>query len=79
MNSGYSQTQRDIPIPVIIILLEHIRHPLQRDTRLHEKIETYGVSPLPVVRAVQQLHKLWRQAVSKRDEGVGEFVIGYRS
>lgn len=40
-----SQAQRDIPVPVRVVLLEHIRHPLQADACLHEQIEAQH--PLP--------------------------------
>ena len=34
-----SQAQRNVPIPIRIVPLEHIRHSLQADARLHEEVE----------------------------------------
>jgi hypothetical protein len=51
---SHLQAQRNIPIPILIILLKHIRHPLQTDTRLDKKVEAEGIPSTPVVRLVQQ-------------------------
>lgn len=69
------QTQRNIPIPIIVILLEHIRHALQADAGLHKEVETHVVVAATIVRAVQELDELRRKTVPECDEGVCEFVI----
>lgn len=78
------QAQRNIPIPIRVVLLEHIRHPLQANARLHKQIEAQHLLPLAVVaaaprlvlrvRAEQQLHELRAQAVPERDQGVLELA-----
>ena len=73
---NHSQAQRNIPIPITIILLKHIRHPLQTDARLHEQIETHVVIPPTIVRRVEELHELIAKAVPKGNQGVGEFLAG---
>jgi hypothetical protein len=37
------KTQENVPIPIIVVLLEHVCHALQADTTLHEQIEGYRV------------------------------------
>jgi hypothetical protein len=71
------QAQRDIPIPVIVVLLEHVRHALQADACLHKQVKAHVVVAAPVVRAVQQAHELRREAVSEGDKGFGKLVVGY--
>lgn len=68
------ETQRDIPIPIIVILLEHIRHSLQRNARLHKQVEAKLALAALVVRLEQQLDKAVRQPVAERNQRVGEFV-----
>jgi hypothetical protein len=67
------QAQRNVPITILIILLKHIRHPLQTNTRLDEQIKTECISSIAVVRAVQQRDELLREAVPEGDEGFVEF------
>lgn len=71
------QTQRDIAVPVFIILLKHIRHPLQTDTRLNEQIKTDCILAPPIVRSIEQLHELPGEAVSEGYKGFAEFRVGY--
>jgi hypothetical protein len=52
------QAQCNVSIPVVIVLLEHVRHPLKTDARLHEQIEAHGVLTAAVVCAVQQRDEL---------------------
>jgi len=52
------QAQCDIPVPVFIVLLEHVRHPLKTNARLHKQVEAHLVPTTTVVRAVQQCDKL---------------------
>lgn len=66
------KAQRDISIPVVIIPLEHIRHALQRDTRLNKQVKAHDILIALVIRAEQQLDKLRAEAVSEGDEGVCE-------
>jgi hypothetical protein len=73
------QAQRNISVPILVILLKHVRHPLQADARLHEQIETQRVAPAPVVRLVQQRDEALREPVPKRDERFVELGVGYRA
>lgn len=74
-----SQTQRDVPISILIILLKHIRHPLQTDARLHEQIKTQCILPAAIVRAIQQCDKLLAEPVAKRNERFVELGVRYAS
>lgn len=78
------QAQCDVSIPVVIISLEDIRHALQTNASLHEKIETQSVLPGSKVATSacvfrvcveQQLDKLRAQAVSKRHQRFRELVM----
>ncbi|KAI7360309.1 EF-hand [Hortaea werneckii] len=78
------QAQRNIPIPIDIVLLKHIRHALKRNARLDEEIETEHALPDPLVpaptrlrlreRAEQQLHELRTKSVSEGYQGVFELA-----
>jgi hypothetical protein len=48
------KTQRNKSIPVVVIPLKYIRHPLQYNTALHEQIETHFVPASLVIGSVQQ-------------------------
>jgi hypothetical protein len=70
------QAQRNIPIAILIILLKHIRHPLQTNTRLHKQIKTQRIAPIAVVRAIQERDELLGEAVPEGEEGFVEFGKG---
>ena len=70
-----SQTQRNIPIPIRIILLKHIRHALQRNARLHEQVETQHPPSATIIRIKQQRDILLRQPIAERDQRVGELIV----
>jgi hypothetical protein len=61
------QAQRDVPVAVVVVLLEDVGHALEADAGLY--VAT------PVIGGVQQLDELRREAVAKGDEGVGELVV----
>ncbi|KAI6875713.1 EF-hand [Hortaea werneckii] len=81
---SHLQAQRNIPIPIDIVLLKHIRHALKRNARLDEEIETEHALPDPLVpaptrlrlreRAEQQLHELRTKSVSEGYQGVFELA-----
>ena len=52
------QAQCDVSVPILVVLLENIRHPLETDARLHEQIEAHGILATTVVRTVQQCDEL---------------------
>lgn len=62
------QTQSNVPISIRIILLEHIRHPLQTDACLHKQIKGQDFLPFMLIsspttvrfriRAEEQCHEL---------------------
>ena len=70
------KAQRDIPIAILIVLLEHIRHALQDDAALHEQIEAHLALPALVVGRVEHVDKRGGEAVAEAHERVGEFVKG---
>ena len=70
------KTKCDISIPVIVILLEHVRHPLQRNTRLHEQVETHDALVPLVVGPEEEFDEARGEAVAEGDEGVGELLKG---
>jgi hypothetical protein len=74
---GHLQAQRNIAITVLVVLLKHIRHAFQRDTRLHKQIKTECITPVAVVCAVQQRDELLRQAVSKGNQSFVELGVRY--
>ena len=49
----FLKAQRDVPIPVVVVLLKHIGHPLQYDTTLHEQIEAHTILSTFIVGRVQ--------------------------
>jgi hypothetical protein len=72
----YLQAKSYVPISIIVVLLKHIRHPLQADARLHKQIEAHGLFIPPVIRLEQELHKLWRQSVPECDKRLAELGVG---
>ena len=70
------ETQRDIPIPILVIPLEHIGHALQGDAALHKQIEAHVPVPALLIRAVEDADEGAAQAVPERDEGLGVLVEG---
>jgi hypothetical protein len=76
---GDLQTQRNISIPILIILLEDICHPFQTNTGLHEQIETNGILAPSIIRPIQKRDKLRREPVSEGNERLVEFSVGYAS
>ena len=52
------QAQCDVSVPILVVLLENVRHPLETDARLHEQIEAHGILATTVVRTVQQCDEL---------------------
>jgi hypothetical protein len=75
-NAFNLQAQRNIPVPVLVVLLKDVRHPLQADARLHEQVETQRVAPAPVVRLVQQRDEALREPVPEGDERFVELGVG---
>lgn len=71
------QAQRNVSIPVLVILLEYICHALQTDTCLDKQVETERIAAVAVICAVQQSDELLRETVSKGNEGFVEFGIRY--
>jgi hypothetical protein len=49
----YLQAQCDVAIPIVIILLEHIRHPLQANASLHKQIKAHRILSSSVVGSEQ--------------------------
>jgi hypothetical protein len=73
------KTQRDISVSIIIVLFEHIRHPLQDDATLHKEIETHLPFATLVVRRVEQVDERGGKSVAEGNEGFGVFVERYVS
>lgn len=74
---GHLQAQRNIPIAILIVLLKHIRHSLQANTRLHEQIETQRILASTIIRAIQQRDELLTQAIPECDQRFVEFRVRY--
>ena len=72
----FFKTQSNIPIPIIIVFLKNIRHPLQNDTTLHKQIKAHAILSAFVVSSEQQLDKGGAEPVAKRNKGIGVFVKG---
>lgn len=73
------QAQRNIPITIIIILLKHICHALERNARLHKEIKAQHALPPTLVPPApsplgisgkQQLDELRTEPVPKSHQGV---------
>lgn len=68
------ERQSYIAIPVIIILLKHIRHPLQADAALHKQVEAdSALFPLVVVLE-QDMHELRAQPVAESHQRIRVLV-----
>lgn len=86
LDGSNSQAQSDVPVPIVVVPLENIRHALQTDAGLHEQVETESLFPSSSiiasassvlrVRVEQQLYELRTQPVSKRHERVRELLQG---
>lgn len=70
------QAQSNVPIPVLVILLEDVGHPLQTDARLHEQVEAHCVLTAPIIGTIEQCDELLRQAVPKCDQSFVELDVG---
>ncbi|KFZ08968.1 hypothetical protein V502_09018, partial [Pseudogymnoascus sp. VKM F-4520 (FW-2644)] len=68
------KAQRHKPIPIIIIPLKRIRHPLQRNTRLHKQIEAQTPLPPLIKRPKQKPHKPLTKPIPKRHQRGAELV-----
>lgn len=68
------KAQRDVPIAIIIVLLEHIRHALQADAGLHKQVEAHDAVAALVVRAEEQLDEARAEPVAERHQRVVELV-----
>lgn len=68
------QTKRNIPIPVIIILLKHIRHPLETNTSLYKQIEAHRPFLPSIIRPEQQRDEVRAQSIAKRNERFSELI-----
>lgn len=62
------QAQRDESITIVVILLEHVRHPLQADTSLYEEIEAKTVFFAGIVGLEQHADVVITQLVAKGNE-----------
>lgn len=58
--------QLDHPIPISIVPLEDVRHPLQTDARLDEEIERDLLPVVLVVGVEEELDERVREAVAER-------------
>lgn len=65
------QGQSDVPIPIIVILLKHIRHPLQADAALNEQVKANRTLAVLVESPKQDLDELRAEPVPKRNQSIG--------
>lgn len=68
------EAQRDEPVPVVVVLLEYVRHALQRDAALDKQIEAHGALLALVVGAEKKLDEIRAEAVAERGEGIAELA-----
>lgn len=68
------EAEGNVPIPIVVVLLEDVRHALQRDAGLDEQVEAQLALVALVVGLEQQLDEAVRQTIAEGDEGVGELV-----
>jgi len=69
------QTQGDITVPVLVVLLEDVGHTLEADASLDEEVEAHSVFVAAVVGAEQQLHELRRQPIAEGHKRLAELVV----
>ena len=62
---GFIQGQSDKSIPIIIIFLENISHPLQANATLYEEVEADGSLASFIICSEQYIHELWTESISK--------------
>ena len=65
MIGGFLQGQSYVAVSVIIIFLEHIRHPLQADAALNEEVETDCTFTPLVICSEEGVHKMGAESVAK--------------
>lgn len=70
------EAECDVSITIIVILLEDVGHPLQRNARLDEKIETHDAFASFVIGPEEQLNELRAKAVAESDKSVGKLREG---
>lgn len=64
------EAESDKSVPVFVVLLKDVRHPLQRNTRLDKQIKTHDAFAAFVVRAKEQVNKLRTESVPKRNQRI---------
>lgn len=70
------EAEGDVPVAVVVVLLEHVRHALEGDAGLDEEVEAHNALVALVVGMEEQLDKLGAEAVAEGDEGVVELGEG---
>lgn len=70
------KAERNVPVSVVVVLFEHVRHALQRDASLHKQVKAHDALVALVVGAEDELDKLRGEAVAERNQGVGELGEG---
>lgn len=73
----FLKTQRYVPIPIIIIPLEHVRHPFQNNTALHKQVEAHAIIAALVISRIQQIHKSGGKPVAKCNQRFRILIEGY--
>jgi hypothetical protein len=68
------KAQRHKPIPIIIIPLKRIRHPLKRNTRLNKQIKAQAPLPPLIKRPKQEPHKPLTEPIPEGHERVSELI-----
>ena len=68
------KAQRHKPIPIIIVPLKRIRHPLEGNTSLHEQIKTQAPLPPLIKRPEQEPYKAVAQPVPERHQRGAELI-----
>jgi len=74
LKDSFLQRQSDKTIPIIIIFLEDVSHPLQANATLHKEVKTDSSFTPLIICSEENLNELGTQSVSKSHQRIGIFV-----
>ena len=68
------ETEGDVAVTIIVVLLKDVGHALEADAGLHEEVKAHDALAALVVGRKEQLDEAVAEAVAEGDEGVAELV-----
>lgn len=74
LKDNFLQRQSDKTIPIIVIFLEDVSHPLQANATLHKEVKTDSPFTPLIICSEENLNKLGSQSVSKSHQRIGVLV-----